>query len=422
MIDIKLIRTDVNAIIKQLNTRNNDYSKEILKIYNEDILRRDIISKLELLKANKNNISKEIGKLKSQGKDTSSILKKMKDDDNEILSLNEKLSKLESSINETLSYLPNLPAPDTPIGKDESENLEIKKWGTPRKFTFAPKAHWDLMKDLDIVDLERAAKLSGSRFVLYKGDGAKLERALINFMLDYHTSHGYKEILPPFVVLPSTMYGTGQLPKFKEDMYHTDDDLYLISTAEIPVTNIHRQEILDYKDLPIKYVAYTPSFRKESGSAGKDTRGIIRVHQFDKVELVKITAPESSDAEAKALLHDAEQILVLLGLPYRVIHLCTGDLGFSSCTTYDIEVYLPSYGTYKEISSCSNYSDFQARRMETRFKRNKDSKTELVHTNNGSGLAVGRTFAAILENYQNEDGSITIPKVLVPYMGKDKIS
>ena len=336
----------------------------------------------------------------------------------EITELDNKIKELDDKIFSTLSAVPNIPRDTIKTGKDETENEELRKWGTPRNFDFEYKAHWDLATNLDILDFDRATKITGSRFVVYKGAGARLERALINFMLDLHTQNqGYTEVFTPVMVNSKTMFGTGQLPKFEEDLFKVKDtDYYLIPTAEVPVTNLYSGEIIDGSKLPIYYTAYTPCFRSEAGSAGRDTRGIIRQHQFNKVEMVKFSKPETSYEELDKLTNDAEEVLQKLGLPYRVIELCTGDIGFSSACTYDIEVWLPSYNAYKEISSCSNMTDFQARRANIRYKESNGSKSEYVHTLNGSGLAIGRTVAAILENYQNADGSITIPEVLVPYM------
>jgi seryl-tRNA synthetase len=333
------------------------------------------------------------------------------------------VAECEKKIQKNMDELPNLPNERVFIGKDETENKEMRRWGTPRKFEFESKAHWDLGVDLDILDFDRATKITGARFVVNKGLGARLERAVMNFMLDVHTNeHGIKEIIPPFMVNATSMYGTGQLPKFEEDLFKIEKEgFYLIPTAEVPVTNLHANEILDIKQLPIKYCAYTPCFRSEAGSAGRDTRGIIRLHQFNKVELVRFTTPETSYQNLEELTHDAEEILQKLELPYRVIQLCTGDIGFGSAMTYDIEVWLPSYNAYKEISSCSNYEDFQARRANIKFKRDPKGKAEFVHTLNGSGLAIGRTVAAIMENYQNKDGSITIPKALRKYFNGEEV-
>ena len=347
----------------------------------------------------------------------------MKELSTKIAGLDEQVKAVQAELRDVLLGIPNTPNPDDPIGLDDSDNVEIRKWGEPRQFDFDFKPHWDLGTDLGILDFDRAAKLSGARFTVYKGAGAKLERAIINFFLNLHTEEqGYTEILPPFMVGRAAMTGTGQLPKFEDDMYHIPEvDQFLIPTAEVPVTNLLSDEIIDGAELPIYYTAYTPCFRKEAGSAGRDTRGLVRQHQFNKVEMVKFVKPEDSYDELEKLTNDAEEVLKRLGIPYRVIILSTGDTGFSSAKTYDIEVWMPSYGRYVEISSCSNFEDFQARRANIRFRRDAKSKPEFVHTLNGSGLAVGRTFAAIIENYQNEDGSITVPEVLRPFMGCDKI-
>ena len=375
----------------------------------------------EQKKATKNAVSKQIPTLK--GDEKTAKIAEMKALGDDIKALDARLAEVEAKISEIMLTIPNLPNKEVPIGEDSDDNLEVRKWGEPTKFDFEPKAHWDIAEQKDICDWPRASKISGARFTVYKGMGARLERAIYNFMLDTHTSNGYTEIFPPFMVNKNAMIGTGQLPKFAEDMYYVNNegqDFYLVPTAEVPVTNLHREEILPYDALPIKYCAYTACFRGEAGSAGRDTRGLIRQHQFNKVELVKFTTPETSYDELEKLTNNAEQILQLLGIPYRVVCLCTGDLGFGSAKTYDIEVWMPSYNRYVEISSCSDYEDFQARRASIRY-RDKDGKVKLVHTLNGSGLAVGRTTAAILENFQQADGSVVIPEVLRKYMGVDKI-
>ena len=379
--------------------------------------------RVNAVKAEQNKASKEIPKMKKAGEDTTALMAEMKELSTKIAGLDEQVKAVQAELRDVLLGIPNTPNPDDPIGLDDSDNVEIRKWGEPRKFDFEFKPHWDLGTDLGILDFDRAAKLSGARFTVYKGAGAKLERAIINFFLNLHTEEqGYTEILPPFMVGRTAMTGTGQLPKFEDDMYHIPEvDQFLIPTAEVPVTNLLSDEIIDGAELPIYYTAYTPCFRKEAGSAGRDTRGLVRQHQFNKVEMVKFVKPEDSYDELEKLTNDAEEVLKRLGIPYRVIILSTGDTGFSSAKTYDIEVWMPSYGRYVEISSCSNFEDFQARRANIRFRRDAKSKPEFVHTLNGSGLAVGRTFAAIIENYQNEDGSITIPEVLRPFMGCDKI-
>ena len=417
MLDIKLIREDVDSVISKLERRGKDFSV-LREVKSLDEEKRALTIKVDELKNFRNQKSKEIGKVKAQGGDISPIMAEVSHIGDEITELDNKIKELDDKIFSTLSAVPNIPRDTIKTGKDETENEELRKWGTPRNFDFEYKAHWDLATNLDILDFDRATKITGSRFVVYKGAGARLERALINFMLDLHTQNqGYTEVFTPVMVNSKTMFGTGQLPKFEEDLFKVKDtDYYLIPTAEVPVTNLYSGEIIDGSKLPLYYTAYTPCFRSEAGSAGRDTRGIIRQHQFNKVEMVKFSKPETSYEELDKLTNDAEEVLQKLGLPYRVIELCTGDIGFSSACTYDIEVWLPSYNAYKEISSCSNMTDFQARRANIRYKENNGSKSEYVHTLNGSGLAIGRTVAAILENYQNADGSITIPEVLVPYM------
>lgn len=391
---------------------------KVLKI---DIERRKITQVNDALKKEQNDASKEIPQIKKAGGDCSEIFAKMAKIKEEVKANDEKIAELESTQKKIMYEFPNVPNETVPVGKDDSENVEIRKWGEPRNFDFEAKAHWDLGAELGILDPETAAKVTGTRFHFYRALGAKLERSIINYYLNTHTENGYTEILPPFLVNRDSMTGTGQLPKFEEDAFKTTEDLFLIPTAEVPVTNMHRDEILDGSKLPIKYCAYSACFRSEAGSAGRDTRGLIRQHQFNKVELVKFVKPENSYDELEKLTNDAERVLQGLNLPYRVVALSTGDLGFSSAKTYDIEVWMPSYGRYLEISSCSNFEDFQARRASIRYKDNAGDKAALVHTLNGSGVAIGRTVAAILENYQNEDGSITIPEVLRPYMGVDKI-
>lgn len=420
MLDIKRIRENKEEVIEALKKRGKEYPiDEVLEL---DESRREKITEVEDKKAERNKVSKDIPALKKEGKDIEPILEDMRVLGEEIKELDEEVRVIDEKLRNLLLEIPNTPADIVNYGVDDSDNEEIRRVGTPREFDFEPKAHWDLGNDLDILDTERATKISGSRFNLFKGKGAKLERALTQFMLDTHTENGeYTEVSPPFIVNTDSMIGTGQLPKFKEDMFYVPQkDMYLVPTAEVPVTNLHRDEILDIKDLPIKYVAYTPCFRAEAGSAGRDTRGLIRNHQFDKVELVKFTDQESSFDELDSLLNSAESILKKLEIPYRVVRLSGGDLGFSSAITYDIEVWLPSYNNYVEISSCSNYIDFQARRMNIRY-RDKDGNIKQAHTLNGSGLAVGRTFAAVIENYQNEDGTITIPEVLKKYLPFDVI-
>ncbi len=417
MLDLKILRDNADAIEKRLKTRDPNLSLARFKELDEK--RRAIIREVEGLKNRRNTVSEEIGKLKREGKDAEDKVLEMREVSSRIKTLDKELKEIETGVTEILMTLPNVPHESVPIGESDEDNVEVRRWGEPRDFPFEPKAHWDIGEGLDILDFGRAAKLAGARFALYKGLGARLERALINFMLDLHTTeHGYTEILPPFMVNRKTMTGTGQLPKFEDDLFKIDGwDHFLIPTAEVPVTNIFADEIIDGSLLPVYYTAYTPCFRKEAGAAGKDTRGLIRQHQFNKVELVKFTTPETSYDELEKLLNNAEEVLQKLELPYHVVVLCTGDLGFSATKTYDIEVWMPHQGVYREISSCSNFEDFQARRAGIRFRRKPGAKAELVHTLNGSGLAVGRTTAAILENYQQEDGSVIIPEALRPYMG-----
>lgn len=417
MLDIKLIRTNPDQARAGLAKRGvEELVDDLLRLDQE---RRDRLTTVENLKNKRNVVSKEVGRLKAAKSDAKELINEMKQVNEEIKKLDREIKDVEEKINNMLLSIPNLPQEDVPVGKDEKENVEIRQWGKPREFAFEPKPHWELGEELDILDFDRGAKLSGARFTVLKGFGARLERALINFMLDLHINeHGYKEIFPPFLVNQECMVGTGQLPKFEEDMFKVNPEGYfLIPTAEVPVTNLHREEILEAKDLPIKYVAYTACFRAEAGAAGRDTRGLIRQHQFNKVELVKLTTPENSYQEHEALVRDAEEVLKRLGLPYRTVLLSSGDMGFSASKCYDLEVWLPSYGVYREISSCSNFEDFQARRANIRFRPEPDAKPDFVHTLNGSGLAIGRTVAAILENYQEEDGTVTIPEALVPYMG-----
>lgn len=417
MLDLKLIRTNPDQVRTGLAKRGAEgLVDELLRLDRE---RRENLTKVEALKNKRNVVSKEVGRLKAAKVDATNLINEMKEVNEEIKRLDEVVRTLEEEINRILYTLPNLPQEDVPVGSDDQTNVEIRRWGTPRTFGFEPKPHWEIGEELEILDFERGAKISGARFTVLKGLGARLERALVNFMLDLHINkHGYTEIFPPFLVNRDCMVGTGQLPKFEEDMFKvTTGDYYLIPTAEVPVTNLHREEILEAASLPKKYVAYTACFRAEAGSAGRDTRGLIRQHQFNKVELVKLTTPEDSYREHESLVHDAEEVLQLLNLPYRVMLLSSGDMGFSASKCYDLEVWLPSFGVYREISSCSNFEAFQARRANLRFRREPDAKPEFVHTLNGSGLAVGRTLAAIIENYQQADGSVAIPEVLVPYMG-----
>lgn len=421
MLDIKRIRSNPEEVKKALKKRHGDFP--IDKVLELDEKRRKILKEVEEMKAKQNQVSKEIPRLKKEGKDTDHIFAEMRSLSEKIKDLDGEVKAIDEELKNTLLQIPNTPHESVVEGKDDSENVEIRRVGQPRKFDFEPKAHWDIGTDLGILDFERATKITGSRFSLFKGLGARLERAIIQFMLDLHTEeHNYLEIFPPFMVNRDSMIGTGQLPKFEEDMFHLPSkDYFLVPTAEVPLTNLLRDEIIDEKDLPIYYTAYTPCFRQEAGAAGRDTRGLIRNHQFDKVELVKFSRPEDSYEELETLTQNAEEVLKRLGLPYRVVMLCSGDLGFSSAKTYDIEVWMPSYNRYVEISSCSNFEDFQARRANLRYRREDNGKVEFLHTLNGSGLAVGRTFAAILENYQQEDGSVIVPEVLRPYMGNIEV-
>lgn len=416
MLDIRYLRENFDAAQAALTRRGGNIDLSGFSALDQQ--RRELLSESEGLKAEKNRVSEVIGRTRDKSQVQGEITR-MKDVSARIKVLDDTLRTVEEQLNELLMGVPNYPHERSPDGASEENNLEVRVWGDKPAFDFAPQSHWDIGEKLGILDFERAGKISGARFALYFGAGARLERALINFMLDLHTTaHGYTETLPPFLVNRAAMTGTGQLPKFEADLFHTEDvDLFLIPTAEVPVTNIHRDEILAEKDLPICYTAYTPCFRKEAGSHGRDTRGLIRQHQFNKVELVKFTRPEDSDAELETLLQNAEKVLQLLNLPYRVMDLCAGDIGFSAARTFDIEVWLPGQACYREISSCSNFRDFQARRAAIRFRREGAKKPELVHTLNGSGLAVGRTLVAILENYQQADGSVVVPEVLLPYMG-----
>ena len=421
MLDIKLIRENPEKINELLKRRNPQWSiDEVLQIDEE---RRKIQTKADELRAKRKSESQKVGMMKKNGENTNKLQEEIRYLAVEIKELEEKQNELDAKQRDVLLHIPNIPDETTPSGKSEDDNVFVSTWGEPTKFDFKPLAHWDLCEAKGLVDFERGVKLSQSRFVLYRGKGAKLERAIINFFLDEHTQNqGYEEILPPFMANAATMTGTGQLPKFKEDMYKCEnEDLYLIPTAEVPVTNIYSNEILSEDDLPKYMTAYTPCFRREAGSAGKDTRGLIRVHQFNKVEMVKYTTPETSKQEHEKLTEDGERMLQLLGLPYRRVSLCTADIGFSANKCWDLEVWLPSYNDYKEISSCSNYGDYQARRANIRYKEKATGKTRFVHTINGSGLAVGRTFAAIVENFQLEDGTIIIPEVLRKYTGFDRI-
>ena len=421
MIDIQLIRKDPDFVKERLKARDPSYVQILEELIEVDTHRRRVQTRVEELRSERNRLSQEIGKLKREGVSAQSLEAKVRDIKEEIESLEDQLKELAQRQNSLLLSLPNLPHSTVPVGEDENDNVEVRRWGEPKEFSFEPKPHYEIGERLGILDFERGVKLAGSRFTAVMGKGAILERALINFMLDLHRKKGYREVIPPHLVKPEILTGTGQLPKFEEDLYRCErDELYLIPTAEVPLTNLFRDEILKEEDLPIYLTAYTPCYRREAGSHGKDIRGIIRQHQFNKVELVKIVHPEKSYEELESLVRDAEEVLRLLGLPYRVVELCTGDLGFSAAKTYDIEVWFPSQKRYREISSCSNCEDFQARRMKTRFKDSK-GKNRLVHTLNGSGLAVGRTLAAILENYQREDGTVEIPEVLRDYTGFEVI-
>ena len=418
MLDIKRIKENPEYAKERLATRQKDYSAEIDRLMELDVERRALIADTEAKKAEQNKISKQIPLFKKEGKDVAPIFAEMKALSDTVKAETEKIDAIDGEIQTLLLSIPNMPNETVPVGKDDSENKELRRWSEPREFGFDPKAHWDIGKDLKILDPDTAAKITGTRFHVYRGMGSRLERAVINYYLDTHTDHGYTEIFPPFMVNRDSMKGTGQLPKFEEDAFRVaNNDCFLIPTAEVPVTNMHRDDILDGADLPISYCAYSACFRAEAGSAGRDTRGLIRQHQFNKVELVKFTTPESSYDELEKLTNDAERVLQGLGLPYRVVQLSTGDLGFSSAMTYDIEVWMPSYGRYVEISSCSDFEDYQARRANIRYRETPKDKPRLVHTLNGSGVAVGRTVAAILENYQNEDGTVTVPEALQPYMG-----
>lgn len=422
MLDIKRIREDFEGVKKSVESRGKgDFG--IDQVIELDKKRRETLAKVEAMKNQQSTTSKQIPKMKKAGEDTTELMKEMKALSQEIKALDAVVSEVEANLQDALLNIPNTPHPTVPAGVDDSDNVELRKWGEPTEFDFEAKAHWDIGEELDILDTERAAKIAGTRFTVYKGMGARLERAVINFMLNLHTEeHGFTEILPPFMVNRAAMTGTGQLPKFEEDMFYIPQkDFFLIPTAEVPVTNLRAQEIMAEAELPIYYTAYTPCFRAEAGSAGRDTRGLIRQHQFNKVELVKFVKPETSYEELESLTAAAEEVLKRLNIPYRVVKLSTGDLGFSSAMTYDIEVWMPSYGRYVEISSCSNFENYQARRANIRFRPEEKGKPEFVHTLNGSGLAVGRTVAAILENYQQADGSVVIPEALRPFMGIDKI-
>ena len=419
MLDIKFVRENPDLVDKSCESRQNaHWDRE--KFFELDEERRSVIAEVESLQAERNAVSKQIGLLMREGKkeEAEAAKEQVAANKDRIAELDQRRGEVEEELTALVAAIPNIPDASVPYGKDDSDNPEVRKWGEPTQFDFEPKAHWDLGPELGMIDFDRGVKLAGTRFYLLGGMGARMERALINFMIDTHNQAGFKEWWPPVITNQDSLFGTGQLPKFEEDLYHVQPDLYLIPTAEVQLTNIHRDEILDASQLPLLYTAFTPCFREEAGSAGRDTRGIIRVHQFDKVEMDKFAKPEDSMNQLESMVQEAEKILQLLGLPYHVVTLCTGDIGFSACKCYDIEVWLPSYNAYKEISSCSNCWDFQARRANIRYKDPAEFKgTRLVHTLNGSGLAVGRTMAAIMENYQNADGSVTVPEALRPYMG-----
>lgn len=417
MLDVRFVRNNPDAVIAGLKKRGAEVALD--RFLELDKERRELLAEVEQLKNKRNTVSEEIGKKKKQGQDATQMIEEMRQVSQAIKELDEKVKQVETELEEALLNIPNIPHESVPAGDSDADNIQVRRWGEPPRFAFEPKAHWEIAENLDILDFERGAKVAGARFTFYKGLGARLERALINFMLDLHTEqHGYVELFPPFLVNSDSMIGTGQLPKFKEDMFKVENgDYYLIPTAEVPVTNIYRDEILDGNRLPIYHVAYSACFRAEAGAHGRDTRGLIRQHQFNKVELVKFTRQEDSYEELEKLTANAEKVLQLLGLPYRVVTLCGGDLGFSSAKTYDLEVWLPAFNQYREISSCSNFEDYQARRMNLRYRPAPGEKPRFVHTLNGSGVAVGRTVAAILENYQQEDGSVKIPEALKPYMG-----
>ncbi|WP_028539077.1 serine--tRNA ligase [Paenibacillus sp. J14] len=419
MLDVKILRNDYARVEEALKNRGK--SLELISGFAPlDEKRRELLQESEALKNRRNTVSAEVAKRKKNKEDADELIVEMREVGDRIKELDEEVRTLEAQIDQLMLSIPNIPHESVPVGASEEDNVEVRRWSEPRKFDFTPKAHWDIAADLGILDFEAAAKVTGSRFTFYKGLGARLERALINFMMDLHSNeHGYEEMLPPYIVNQDSLYGTGQLPKFEEDLFKLtgSNDYYLIPTAEVPVTNYHRDEILTAEDLPRYYVAYSSCFRSEAGAAGRDTRGLIRQHQFNKVEMIKIVHPDTSYDELEKMTENAERVLQLLGLPYRVLALCTGDMGFTAAKTYDLEVWLPESGVYREISSCSNVEDFQARRANIRFRPEPKAKPEFVHTLNGSGLAVGRTVAAILENYQQEDGSVVIPEVLRPYMG-----
>ncbi|MCA1032987.1 serine--tRNA ligase [Bacillus timonensis] len=422
MLDVKVLRADFEEVKAKLQHRGEDLT-DLGRFEELDRKRRDLIAETEVLKSKRNEVSSQIAVLKREKKNADDMINEMREVGDKVKVLDDELREVEETLELLMLSIPNIPHESVPIGATEDDNVVVKEWGDVPQFSFEAKPHWDIADDLDILDFEKAGKVTGSRFVFYKGLGARLERALINFMLDLHVDeHGYQEVLPPYLVNRASMTGTGQLPKFEEDAFLVgNEDYFLIPTAEVPVTNLHRDEILSGEDLPLKYAAFSACFRSEAGSAGRDTRGLIRQHQFNKVELVKFVKPEDSYDELEKLTQNAEKVLQLLGLPYRVLSMCTADLGFTAAKKYDIEVWLPSYGTYREISSCSNFEAFQARRANIRFRREPKAKPEPVHTLNGSGLAIGRTVAAILENYQQEDGTVVIPEVLRPYMRNKEV-
>lgn len=422
MLDLKFLRANFNEVKEKMKFRGEDLT-DLDQFEDLDQKRRELLVQTEELKSKRNEVSQQVAMLKREKKDADHLITEMREVGDRIKSLDEELRTVEEALERLLLSIPNIPHESVPVGETEDDNVEIRQWGKVREFGFEPKPHWDIATELDILDFERAGKVTGSRFVFYKGLGARLERALINFMMDLHSDeHGYDEVLPPYMVNRTSMIGTGQLPKFEEDAFRIEtEDYFLIPTAEVPVTNLYRDEILSGDRLPLAYAAYSACFRSEAGSAGRDTRGLIRQHQFNKIELVRFVKPEDSYDELEKLTGHAEKVLQLLGLPYRVMSMCTGDLGFTAAKKYDIEVWIPSYETYREISSCSNFEGFQARRANIRFRREANAKPEHVHTLNGSGLAVGRTVAAILENYQQEDGSVLIPEVLRPYMGNKEV-
>jgi len=422
MLDVKFVRNNMDKVAAGLTAKGE--AAALVEFQALDEARRQRITEVEQLKARRNSVTQEIALLRKGGADTAALQEEMKVAGQQIKDIDKEVSATEAELEALLLRLPNLPDDDVPYGRDDTENVELKRVGAPRQFAFSPKAHWEIGADLDILDFERASKIAGSRFALYRGLGARLERALINFMLDLHTrEHGYTEVFPPLVVSYACMQGTGQFPKFVDDAFKlAEKDLYLNPTAEVPVTNMHRDEIIDGALLPLYYTAYCPSFRAEAGAAGRDTRGLIRMHQFNKVELVKFVAPETSEDELHTLLRDACRVLDLLEIPYRIVQMCTGDLGFAAAKKYDIELWLPSYNRYMEISSCSNFRDFQARRANIKYRSTAGSKADYLHTLNGSGLAVDRLVAAVLENYQNADGSVTLPAALKPYMHIDRLA